>query len=219
MGLGALGVSLFAGTASAHDLTGGSAQATCSAGSVTVSWTFTSANAGDHTIQVVTFDRPVSSSSHTTDTVSATTHETPGTSVELRATVTFEDGFQSSHTVTTTIPNTICPSPSTSVPPTTVPPTTVPPTTVPPTTVPPTTVPPTTAPPTTAPAPSTTAPVPTVEPKVDVTPPAQAPPTTAHPVTALPTTGSTSTAVLVAGLGSLLVGGALLVAGRRPKEA
>ena len=86
LGAGAFGVAAFAGTASAHDLTGASAQASCDAGHVTVSWTYTSSNAGDHTIQSVTFDRSVGSSSHTATTVHATTLETPGTSPELEAT-------------------------------------------------------------------------------------------------------------------------------------
>jgi LPXTG-motif cell wall-anchored protein len=54
--------------------------------------------------------------------------------------------------------------------------------------------------------------------EVEAKPPAQATPTTA-PLTALPTTGSTANVLIVAGAGSLLAGGALILAGRRPKEA
>jgi LPXTG-motif cell wall-anchored protein len=194
-GIGAVGIGVLAGPASAHDLTGGSAQATCVGETAQVTWTFVSENAGDHAIQTVLFDRSVSSSSHTANTVTARTNEPVGTTVSLTATVTFEDQFQSSHTVTTTVPDDLCPPPTT----TTVPPTT---TTVPPTTttvvpaqptVPPT-QPPTTVAPTAAPQQVTTAAV--------------------HP-TALPTTGSSSTVVVIAGLGALLVGGVLLLAGRR----
>ena len=200
-GMTAAGIAFVAGPASAHDLTGGSAQATCEGQTVQVTWNFVSENAGDNTIQSVTFNRAVSSSSFTASTVTAHTTEQPGT-VSLTATVVFQDDFHSSHTVTTTIPDDVCPPPTT---------TTVPPTTVPPTTVPPTTTPVTT-PPTTAPAPTT---APTVQDTVAA--PAAVPPrqvTTTVPRT-LPTTGSSSTIVIVAGLGALLVGGILLYAGRR----
>jgi LPXTG-motif cell wall-anchored protein len=203
-GIGAVGIGVLAGPASAHDLTGGSAQATCVGDTAQVTWTFASENAGDHVIQTVSFDRSVSSSSHTANTVTAHTNEPVGTSVSLTATVTFEDQFQSSHTVTTTIPDDLCPPPTT----TTVPPTT---TTVPPATTTVVPAPPTqpTVPPT-QPAAPTTAPVsvvPTVAPQ-QVT-------TAAVRPTALPTTGSSSTVVVIAGLGALLVGGVLLFAGRR----
>jgi LPXTG-motif cell wall-anchored protein len=61
--------------------------------------------------------------------------------------------------------------------------------------------------------------VPTVEHEVEARPPAQVTPTTAAPLTALPTTGSASNLLVIVGVGSLLAGGALLLAGRRPKEA
>jgi LPXTG-motif cell wall-anchored protein len=200
-GMSAAGIAFLAGPASAHDLTGGSAQATCEGQTVQVTWNFVSENAGDNAIQSVTFNRAVSSSSFTASTVTAHTTEQPGT-VSLTATVVFQDDYHSSHTVTTTIPDDVCPPPTT---------TTVPPTTVPPTTVPPTTTPVTT-PPTTAPAPTT---APTVQDTVAA--PAAVTPrqvTTTVPRT-LPTTGSSSTIVIVAGLGALLVGGILLYAGRR----
>jgi LPXTG-motif cell wall-anchored protein len=202
-GISAAGIAFGAGPASAHDLNGGSAQATCEGQTAQVTWNFVSTNAGDHTIQSVTFDRGVSSSSFTATTVTAHTTELVGATVSLTATVVFEDDFHSWHTVTTTIPDDLCPPPTT----TTVPP----PTTVPPTTAPPTTTPVTT-PPTTAPAPTT---APTVQDTVAA--PAAVPPrqvTTTLPRT-LPTTGSSSTVVIVAGMGALLVGALLLVAGRR----
>jgi len=201
-GMSAVGIAVLAGPASAHDLTGGSAQATCEGQTVQVTWNFVSENAGDNTIQSVSFNRSVSSSSFTANTVTAHTTEQPGT-VSLTATVVFQDDYHSSHTVTTTIPDDVCPPPTTTtVPPTTVPPTTVPPTTVPPTTTP-VTNPPTTPQPTTAPTVQDT-----------VAAPAAVAPRATVPA-ALPTTGSSSTVVIVAGLGALLIGAILLFAGRR----
>jgi LPXTG-motif cell wall-anchored protein len=205
-GISAVGIAVLAGPASAHDLDGGAANAVCVGDTAQVTWTFTSSNAGDHTIQSVSFNRSVTSSSHTASTVTAQTNEAVGATVSLTATVTFDDEFQSAHTVTTTVPGDLCPPPTT----TTVPPTTVPPTTVPPTTVPPTTTPVTTTPVTTPP----TTTQPTTAPTVQDTVAAAAPRPAAVPA-ALPTTGSSSTVVIVAGLGALLVGAILLFAGRR----
>lgn len=141
--LAAAGVFMTAGAASAHDLNGGSAQKTCVPGDgVDVTWTFTSSNATGHHIVSVSFNRPVSSSLFTADTVTAMTNESTGASPSLTATAVFEDQYITSFKVDTTIPTDQCPPPET----TTVPPTTVV-TTVPPTTVPSTTTP--TAPPTT----------------------------------------------------------------------
>jgi LPXTG-motif cell wall-anchored protein len=204
VGMSAAGVAVLAGPASAHDLTGGSAQATCQGDTVQVTWSFVSTNAGEHTIQSVSFSRAVSSSGHTATTATAQTTEPAGATVSLTATATFEDGYRSPKTVTTTIPDDVCPPPTTTtVPPTT---TTVPPetTTVPPTTTP-VTSPPTTTQPTTAPTVEDTVAAPAVVPKQV---------TTVAP-TRLPTTGSSSTVVIVAGLGALLVGAILLFAGRR----
>lgn len=218
VGLSAIGVAVAAGPASAHDLNGGSAQKSCVPGDgVNVTWTFTSSNAAGHHIVSASFSRAVLSSSFTDTTVTAGTNEKAGTSVSLTATATFEDGFVTSHKVDTTIPTDLCPPPTT----TTVLPTT---TTVPPVT---TTVPSvTTTAPSVASSPPPTAPVEatTVQP-----PPVsliQAPPTTActppgspilpgATVCTLPTTGSSSTVVIVAGLGALLVGAILLASGRR----
>src|SRR5690349_18799919 len=60
-GMSAAGIAFLAGPASAHDLTGGSAQATCEGQTVQVTWNFVSENAGDNAIQSVTFNRAVSS--------------------------------------------------------------------------------------------------------------------------------------------------------------
>lgn len=134
--IAASAVFALAGAASAHDLNGGSAQKTCVPGDgVDVTWSFTSSNAGGFHIVSVTFDRSVLVSSFTANTVMAKTNEVAGTSPSLRATATFDDGFVTSRTVTTTIPTDLCPPPTT----TTVPPTTAPPVTEPPTTVPPVT--------------------------------------------------------------------------------
>jgi LPXTG-motif cell wall-anchored protein len=200
-GISAVGVAVVAGPASAHDLTGGSADATCVGDTAQVTWTFVSGNAGDHVIQSVSFDRGVNSSSHTADTVTARTSESVGATVSLQATVVFEDDYQSSYTATTTIPGDICPPPTT---------TTVPPeTTVPPTTTPVTTPPTTAAPqPTTAPTVRDTVAAPVIVPKQVTTTAAVRPAT-------LPTTGTSSTMVIVAGIGALLIGGILLLAGRR----
>jgi LPXTG-motif cell wall-anchored protein len=204
-GMSAVGIGALAGPASAHDLTGGSAQATCEGQTVQVTWTFVSRNAGEHTIQSVSFDRSVSSSSHTATTVTAHTTEPGGTTVALTATAVFEDGFQAPHTVTTTIPDDICPPATT----TTVAPTT----TAPPTTTPPTTTPPTTTPVTTAP---TTAPVTTPAPTVpDTVAAPAATPRAAAAVTALPTTGTSATVLIVAGLGAMLIGAIVLFTVRR----
>jgi len=123
------GLIVGAGAASAHDLTGGSAQQTCVAPKVKVTWNFVSENSSGHHITAVSFDRTVASSSFTDTTVTAVTFEAPGT-VSLTATATWEDGHHSSHTVTTTIPDDVCPPPTTHVTVDTVVPTTSPPVTV-----------------------------------------------------------------------------------------
>jgi len=203
-GISAVGIAVLAGPASAHNLTGGSAEATCVGDTAQVTWSYVSGDAGSYTIQSVAFNRSVLSSSHTDTTVTARTNEPVGQSVSLQATVTFDDGYQSAFTATTTVPDDICPPPTTT---TTEPPTT----TVPPTTVPPTTTP-TTPPPTVVPA------VPTAPPTVPTTAavvPRQVTTTVAVRPVALPTTGSSSTLVIIAGVAALLVGGVLLLAGRR----
>jgi hypothetical protein len=204
------GIAAGVGPASAHTLTGGSAQATCVDGSVVVTWTYTSGDAGAHTIQSVTFDRAVASSSHTTTTITATTHETPGATVSLTATAVFEDGFHAPRTVTTTIPTSICPptTTTTTTNPTPPPGTVAPPTTVPPpvTTVPPTTVP-TTVPPTTV-----ASTVPPAPPGSVVGPP-PAPPAVSQHVGQLPPTGSERDGILIVigmGVAALFVGVVLL---------
>lgn len=130
-----------AGPASAHTLTGGSAQATCDAGTVAVTWSFVSGDANGHHITSVQFDRRIDATDVEVDatTITAHTTEKAGATVELTATAIFEDGFHSSRSVTTTIADDICP-PVPSTPGTTAP--TVPPTSA--TTIPPT--PPTTLP-------------------------------------------------------------------------
>lgn len=220
----AVGLSVFgfAGPASAHDLNGGSAQKTCVPGdNVDVTWTFTSSNAAGHHIVSVAFSRAVTSSSFTADTVTAETNEVAGHTVSLTATATFEDQFVTSHTVTTTIPTDLCPSP------TTVATTILPTTTTVPTTAPPTTIPPTTAVVTSPPSsPPPTAPVEATTVQGPATSIAQSAPTTVctsagQPigpgavVCALPTTGTSATVLILAGLSVLLIGAILFVSGRR----
>jgi LPXTG-motif cell wall-anchored protein len=198
------------GAASAHDLTGGSAQATCEGHTVTVHWKFVSGNAGDHTIQTATFNRPVTGSSHTASTIAATTVEKAGATVSLTATATFEDGYVSPYTATTTIPAEVCPAPA---------PTTTTPTTAPPTV--PTTPPAATTPPTTAPVADTTVtPTPTTAPvPVESSVPADTPTALARPVVTLPAqlpaTGSGDAIPLIAIGAGIIAAGVLLVAVRR----
>jgi hypothetical protein len=202
-GLSVAGFAALAGAASAHNLTGGSSEIICQGRSVAVFWSFVSADANGHTIQTVTYDRPVDSSTHTADTITAHTHEEPGSTVSLTATAVFEDGFQSSHTVTTTIPTDVCPAPTT----TSRPPIlgTVVPTTPP--TVPPAA--PTTPPTVPATPPAVTAPAVTAPP--DTAPPAPSAPTVAPravatvPARALPATGTKTNVLLAIGLAIVFV--------------
>jgi hypothetical protein len=120
-----------AGPASAHTLTGGSAQATCDAGTVAVTWSFVSGDANGHHITSVQFDRRIDATDVTVGdtTITAHTTEKAGATVELTATAIFEDGFHSSRSVTTTIRDDVCsPVTTTTAPPPATVATTIPPT-------------------------------------------------------------------------------------------
>jgi LPXTG-motif cell wall-anchored protein len=107
--------------------------------------------------------------------------------------------------------------PPSSAPPSSAPPSSAPPSSQPPSTQPPSTQPPSTQPPSTQP-PSTEPPVvrPTVAvPGQDTAAPTAAP-TTLAPATALPVTGSSSGLLILVGAVSLLIGGMLVLMGRRP---
>lgn len=225
----AAGVIVTAGPASAHDLNGGSAQKSCVPGDgVNVTWTFTSSNAAGHHIVSATFNRAVTSSSHTDTTVTAATNEKAGTSASLTATATFEDGFVTSHKVDTTIPTDLCPAPTTTTAPpvtTTAPPETI---TVPVVTTLPevTTVPVgTTVPPSDSTVVNSTVPGPAVSVVQDTTPttvctPPGSPILPGATVCTLPTTGDNtdkelSLVLIIGTLAAIL----LLAARRRPVEA
>lgn len=189
-----------------HEITGFAAQYACTP-DAGLDWTFTSANAGSHTIVHADFNRRVDLISQTGTQVVVHSAEKPGPT-SLSITVTWDDAHVSHFTASTVMLDGVCPPPPTFPPTTEAPPST--------STSLSTTVPPATTSVTSADSGSTTtaprAPSSTTATTLSVRPPG----TPTSLPSSLPATGSSDTAPLVVvGVAFVLVGVALVAVRRR----